>query len=118
MHDFIIAAISAIGGSGLTTLIPLIIKRKLIQRQEKQTDVQTDGIAVTTLKEAIVTLNEEVYKPLHNENKELKKELIKFTNELTKFRKAIEKIATCKYSDSCPVNRELQGKTAGDTSSN
>lgn len=118
MHDFIVAIISALGGSGFATLIPLILKRKLIQRQEKQTDVQTEGIVVTTLKEAIVTLNEEVYKPIQYENKELKKELIKFTNELAKFRKAIEKIATCKYSDNCPVNRELQGKTASDTGSN
>ena len=109
MHDILLAAISAIGGGGLTTAIPLIVRRKLIRRQEIQTDVQTDGIAVTTLKEAIVTLNESVYKPIQEENNKLKEEIKKFTNEVTKFRRAIEKIPSCKHADSCPVTRELQG---------
>ena len=117
MHDILIATIGAVSGGGFSQLISMIGKRRLNRKQEKKTDVETDGIAVTSLKEAIVTLNEEVYKPIQNENKKLKDELKKFTNELTKFRKAIEKISICDHADSCPVNRELQSKTTSDSSS-
>jgi len=101
-------AIAFVGGGGLVAIINWIRTRKLTTATEKQTAAKTDNIAVTTLKEALSSLNEDVIKPIHEENRVIKTELKKLTNELIKFRKAIEKIPSCTHAAVCPVSRELQ----------
>lgn len=94
MEAIVIALISAIGGGGLASLL-LIYKKG-------------DSIAVTTLKQALEALNDEVIKPLRTENESINKELKKLNNELVKLRKSLEKIPACPHADTCPVAGELR----------
>lgn len=115
MVDIIVALIAALGGSGMTALITINQAKRmtdkrmeLLSEQTKQTAAKTEETAVHSLKTALNTLNEDLIKPISDENRIIKTELKRLTDELAKFRKAIEKIAACAYSDSCPVTRELQ----------
>lgn len=113
MTTFVTITVALLAGGGFTALLNYAGNRKLLQKQAQQTEAQTDNIAVTTLKEALTTINEDVIKPLNEENKVIKTELKKLTNELIKFRKAIEKIPSCAYAHQCPATRVLQNRTGG-----
>lgn len=66
----------------------------------KSTELDNVRKASDLLMEAIVT--------------PLKKEITSLRRDVDKFRKAIEKIPSCSYSDSCPVSRQLQKYEADD----
>ncbi len=121
MVDVIVAMIAAIGSSGVTALLTFSQAKRmtnkkidLLSEQTKQTAAKTNDTAVGSLRTALNTLNEDLIKPISDENRIIKTELKKLNNELAKFRKAIEKIAACAYADTCPVTRELQDSKSGD----
>lgn len=101
----------------VSVLLTAIVSRKLNRGKLKLMTAQTENTAVQTLESALKTINEDVLSPIITENKEIKVEIKKLTNEITKLQKAIKSIATCKYSDNCPVQLELQSKAIGDASS-
>lgn len=118
MINSIIVIVTAFAtGGGLTAVILNFLNRPLNKSIELENEAKADAIAVTSLKEAINTLNEAVYKPIKAENEILQVEFKKFYNEINKLRKAIERIPSCTYADQCPVTFELQGKSTDNGSS-
>lgn len=118
INSIILILTAFISGGGLVVVLNNLFNRKLTKSIELENEAKADGIAVTTLKEAINTLNESVYRPIREENEKLKVELKKISYEITKFRKAIERISSCTYADQCPITLELQSKPTSDGSSN
>lgn len=118
INSIILILTAFISGGGLVAVLNNLFNRKLTKSIELENEAKADGIAVTTLKEAINTLNESVYRPIREENEKLKVELKKISYEITKFRKAIERISSCTYADQCPITLELQSKPTSDGSSN
>jgi hypothetical protein len=110
--------VAFISGGGLVALFNWITRRRLTRKQEEQTDVRTDEMAVNMLSKALETVNEQVVEPLKQEldrkDTEHNKLLNKVNNEITKLRKAIEKIPACDHAAACPVSRQLQNDKNGD----
>lgn len=105
--------VALLTGGGFAAILNYGNNKQLARKQADQAGAQAENIAVKTLKEALETMNDDVIRPLKEENKVIKSELKRLTNELIKFRKAIERIPSCAYAHQCPATHELQGRTEG-----
>jgi hypothetical protein len=110
--------IAFISGGGLVALFNWLTKRRLTKKQEKQTDVRTEEMAVNMLAKALETVNKQLVDPLKTEieRKDIEhgKILKSVNNEIAKLRRAIEKIPACSHAATCPVSFQLQNDKNSD----
>jgi len=118
MEVFVAFGVAFVSGGGLVAVLNWWQKRKLTTKQEKQTDVRTDEMAVNMLAKALETVNKQLVDPLKTEIErkdiEHNKILKSVNNEITKLRKAIEKIPACSHAATCPVSFQLQNDKNSD----
>lgn len=107
MNEIIIGILSAIGGGSFAALVNFIANRKLVKKQAVKIDIETENIAIQSLRDTLEALRNE-YKELTNEHEKLKKELAALKREQSRLRKSIEKIQECENRNTCPVSIELQ----------
>jgi len=107
MNEIIIGILSAIGGGSFAALVNFIANRKLVKKQTYKIDIETENIAIQSLRDTLEALRGE-YKELISEHEKLKKELAALKREQSRLRKAIEKIQDCENRNTCPVSIELQ----------
>lgn len=105
----LVAAISAPIGAWVGSVLQRQKYKAEIAAMRADIDVKLAGVKSTELdnvRKANDLLVESIVTPL-------KKEINNLRRDVDKFRKAVEKIPSCAYADSCPVSRQLQ-KYEGD----
>lgn len=100
-----------LGGGWLISLLTLRSTRKKSRAEALQAEMELGRNYVEEFTENIVNPMKEKVKDLENATNGLKR-------EMARLRKAINKTNSCQWVDSCPVVRELQDATAGDTTAN
>ncbi len=97
-----------LGGGWIVSLFTLRSTRKKSRAEALQAEMELGKNYVEEFTENIVNPLKEKVKDLENATNGLKR-------EMARLRKAINKTNSCQWVDSCPVVRELQDTTNGDT---
>lgn len=100
----LVAAISAPIGAWVGSVLQRQKYKAEIAAMRADIDSKLAGVKSTELdnvRKADDLLVESIVTPL-------KKEINNLRRDVDKFRKAVEKIPSCDYADSCPVSRQLQ----------
>lgn len=106
-----------LGGGMISLAVSLLTMKSTIKKAHAQADcakaeaekakADAETVHITNAENATRILVENIVKPLKEELNATRKDLQATKREMAKLRKAVEAVADCPHSDSCPVRYKL-----------